>query len=188
MTPQADTLSPSAYLGHLTNGDPTKASAIYKPTHPGFFEVQFRDGEYNSCLVALREFAKGETIAFMNHATPSNAIRYSTVQVSENDHIELNSDLLYCNHSCSPSVRFNISCPRNQWRAEALRDIQAGDILEFFYPSTEWNMSQPFDCSCGSKSCLKRISGAKHIPANVLRTYVVNDHIRRLKSEQGEAL
>jgi len=54
MSPQADILSPSTYMGHLTNGDPTKASAIYKPTHPGLFEVQFRDGEYNSCLVALR--------------------------------------------------------------------------------------------------------------------------------------
>lgn len=59
--------------------------------------------------------------------------------------------LLYCNHSCNPSVRFQVSCPRDQWRAEALRDIKAGDVLEFFYPSTEWNMSQPFDCSCGSK-------------------------------------
>jgi len=40
----------------------------------------------------LQDFAKGETIAFMNHASASNAIRYSTVQVSENDHIELNSE------------------------------------------------------------------------------------------------
>lgn len=53
-TTQAETLSASTYTGHLTNGDPTKAATIYKPTHPGYFEVQFRDGEYNSCLVALR--------------------------------------------------------------------------------------------------------------------------------------
>lgn len=53
-TTQAETISASTYTGHLTNGDPTKAAAIYKPTHPGFFEVQFRNGEYNSCLVALR--------------------------------------------------------------------------------------------------------------------------------------
>lgn len=44
----------SGYQGHLTNGDPTKAAKSYAPTHPGRFEVQFRDGEYNSCLVALR--------------------------------------------------------------------------------------------------------------------------------------
>ena len=51
---QAETIAASTYAGHLTNGDPTKAAASYKPTHPGLFEVQFRDGEYNSCLVALR--------------------------------------------------------------------------------------------------------------------------------------
>lgn len=28
----------------------------------------------------------------MSHAAPSKVIRYSTVQVSENDHIELNSE------------------------------------------------------------------------------------------------
>jgi hypothetical protein len=55
MAVQAETLSVSStYTGHLTNGDPTKAAAIYKPTHPDLFEVQFRDGEYNSCLVALK--------------------------------------------------------------------------------------------------------------------------------------
>jgi hypothetical protein len=85
-------------------------------------------------------------------------------------------------------------------------------VLEFFYPSTEWNMSQPFDCSCGAKvrqlsltaiviisdfsslfrvsvqSCLKRISGAKHIPSKTLKTFVVNEHIKRLKAEGGDAL
>lgn len=47
-------VDPLAYAGHLTNGDPTKAAKSYKPTHPGLFEVQFRDGAYNSCLTALR--------------------------------------------------------------------------------------------------------------------------------------
>lgn len=209
MAPTAATLSSSVYTGHLTDGDPTKAAKTYKPTHPGKFEVQFRDGEYNSCLVALRvsmsnpafpswmitnlrrtvqDYAEGETIAMMSHASPSKAIRYSTVQVTEADHIELNSDLLYCNHSCNPSVHFNVSSSDpSQWRAEALRDIKAGDLLEFFYPSTEWDMRQPFDCSCGATSCLKRISGAKYLAPDVLQRYAVNDHIKRLKAQQQAA-
>ena len=187
MSPAATTLpAAAAYTGHLTNGDPTKAAKSYKPTHPGKFEVQFRDGEYNSCLVALQDYQKGETIAMMSHASPSKSIRYSTVQVTENDHIELNSDLLYCNHSCNPSVHFNVSSPDpSKWHAEALRDIKQGDVLEFFYPSTEWDMSQPFDCSCGAgHKCLKRISGAKYISPEVLNTYAINDHIKRLKANQ----
>ena len=47
---------------------------------------------YRTLEPHLQDFAKGETIAVMSHATPSQTIRYSTVQVSENDHIELNSE------------------------------------------------------------------------------------------------
>lgn len=100
-------------------------------------------------------------------------------------------------------MHFDISGDRKTWKAVALRDIKAGDVLEFFYPSTEWNMAQPFDCSCGAKvclkrtfmllsnprswqSCLQRISGAKYIPADTLAKYTVNDHIKRLKAQQAQ--
>lgn len=45
-------------------------------------------------------------------------------------------------------------------------------------------MSQPFPCNCGSKACLGRISGAKDVPAEVLKGYFVNKHIQQLKEEQ----
>lgn len=54
MSTPATLSSSSSYTGHLTNGDPRLAKASYKPTHPGSFEVTFREGEYNSCLVALK--------------------------------------------------------------------------------------------------------------------------------------
>lgn len=57
--------------------------------------------------------------------------RYSTVQVGEERHIELNSDLLYINHSCDPSVRFEVGEKREGWRAVAERDIQKGEALSF---------------------------------------------------------
>lgn len=47
---------------------------------------------FSLLFIFLQNFTKGETIAFMSHAKPSSVIRYSTVQVSEHDHIELNSE------------------------------------------------------------------------------------------------
>lgn len=39
--------------------------------------------------------------------------------------------LLYINHSCEPSVRFEVDGPRDTWKAVAERDIEAGEALSF---------------------------------------------------------
>ncbi len=62
----------------------------------------------------------------------------------------------------------------------ALRDIAQGEALAFFYPSTEWEMAQAFDCWCGSLNCLKTISGAGQISADVLKRYRLSPHITAL--------
>jgi len=66
----------------------------------------------------------------------------------------------------------------------SLRDIQKGEMITFFYPSTEWSMAQPFDCLCKSGKCIGRISGAKDIKKDVLERYWLTEHIRRLKKKQ----
>ena len=126
---------------------------------------------------------------------------YSTVQISPTLHIRLNSDLLYCNHSCDPNVRFVTSTlkpdptpttaggsgktpvePPVEGAIEvwSTRDIPAGEELRFFYPSTEWEMAQPFNCSCGAEKCLGTVDGAKNLPAEVLKRYWLSDHIESL--------
>ncbi|KAL9935012.1 hypothetical protein V8E36_006088 [Tilletia maclaganii] len=175
---------PVAYAAHLANGDASQASKGYQPTHPGLFEVHFEDGSYRSYLVALRDFPKDTVIAAFDNATPSEDIRFSTVQVSESAHIEINSDLFYCNHSCDPSVRFVVSGSPDSRVAVAERDIRAGEALTFFYPSSEWNMNQPFDCHCGTQRCLGKIAGAAHLPVSALSQYYLNAHILRLKEKQ----
>lgn len=48
-------------------------------------------------------------------------------------------------------------------------------------------MAQPFQCNCNSSKCLRTISGAKDIDADVLlKGYFVNEHIRRLKEAQAQ--
>lgn len=62
-------------------------------------------------------------------------------------------------------------------RVSANRDLQKGDALTFWYPSSEWEMAQPFDCTCGSRECKGRISGAGDMDEAVLRGYWLNKHI-----------
>lgn len=110
-----------------------------KPTHPNDFKVvrQGSPESFSSRLVAVRDFPKGATIAALEGLTPGEK-RYSTVQISETKHIELNSDLVFMNHSCDPSAHMEV----DRMLVTAAKDISVGDELTFFYPSTEWDMGK----------------------------------------------
>ena len=61
------------------------------------------------------------------------------------------------------------------------RPLEIGDELTFFYPSTEWEMSEPFVCECQSKNgkrCEERIAGAKYAKKTSLESNWLNPHIR----------
>lgn len=110
-------------------------------THPGLFHV-IRQGtpeNFASKLVADKDYPKGSEIATLEGLTPGEK-RYTTVQISKTHHIELNSDLVFMNHSCDPSAHMNVDSSN----VTALKDIKQGDELTFFYPSTEWDMGKFF--------------------------------------------
>ncbi|KAI6715647.1 hypothetical protein JHW43_001849, partial [Diplocarpon mali] len=92
---------------------------------------------------------------------------YATVQTAEGEHLNLNSDLVYINHSCEPSLRFDTS-PASLSIFAGPQGLAPGDELTFFYPSTEWDMAQGFDCLCGARACRGYISGAKEMPREQL--------------------
>jgi len=105
---------------------------------------------------------------------------YLTVQVTETEHITLNPVFLqYINHSCAPNVFFDTY----SFELIALKAIEPGDELTFFYPSTEWNMVQPFACTCGSKDCLQTISGAANINRQTLTQYKLTRFIQSMLNQ-----
>ncbi|KAF8196736.1 hypothetical protein K438DRAFT_1906208 [Mycena galopus ATCC 62051] len=139
----------------------------YTPSHPDFF-VEFKSGKFTSFLKTRRlgaGFCKGDTLTVLHNLTRSPKA-YSTVQCGRGseDNVELNSDFVFADHSCEPNVVFDLSSadPR-QWHVRAVKDIEAGSAVTFFYPSTEWDMEQGFECHCGTESCLGRIQGAKYL-------------------------
>ncbi|KAH8811553.1 hypothetical protein F5884DRAFT_279801 [Xylogone sp. PMI_703] len=116
--------------------------------------------------------------------TVANEATYATVQMSKDAHLSLNSDLVYINHSCDPSLIFDM--PSMSILAGA-KGLTPGQELTFFYPSTEWSMAQGFDCFCGSEQCRGRISGAKDMSNEQLKGYWINPHIRDLLEERDSA-
>jgi SET domain-containing protein len=58
------------------------------------------------------------------------------------------------NHSCEPNVGFT-----GQIGLVAMRDIQAGEELNFDYAMCDGSDYDEFDCYCGSKDCRGRVKG-----------------------------
>jgi hypothetical protein len=128
---------------------------------------------YGSALYAQRAFVAGEVIALFDDA-PYAEQSYLTVQVGPGQHVELDV-LSHLNHSCDPNTVIDTMART----VSAARDVEAGEILSFFYPSTEWEMDRPFICQCGSPDCIKIVAGARHLSVETLARVPVNLHILR---------
>ncbi|KAI3632505.1 hypothetical protein MIR68_009611 [Amoeboaphelidium protococcarum] len=140
-----------------------------------------KSGSFVEKLVTKMSFSKDDVVAsFKETCTLTKEKRYSSVQIGRDSHIELNSDLVYMNHSCDPNVKVDVKA----MNVVALRDLPVGSELTFFYPSTEWAMAQPFDCWCGYSRCLKKIQGAEHLETEQLMDYYINDHILEMLNER----
>lgn len=127
-------------------------------------------------VVATRAIAKGSVVATITgHREIPHANRFS-VQVAANTHIDDLGPFTYLNHSCAPNVFFDTAA----LTLTALEAIAEGDELSFFYPSTEWEMAEPFECHCGAAACVGEIQGAAKLHADVLARYRLNQHIREL--------
>jgi hypothetical protein len=143
----------------------------------GFGEVRVDDASLAKAFFALQKFLPGDILAEFRGAAILKKPTYLTVQIGEDEHIHLKPEFLqYINHSCEPNVLFNTTT----MQLECLQPINIGDELCFFYPATEWDMAQPFECLCGTKSCVKQIQGASHLSKETLAKYKLTDFIQRM--------
>lgn len=129
-----------------------------------------------NALFASEQFSAGDTIAEFNAGTIAKDPTYLTVQVGAGKHITLQPEFLqYINHGCDPNVFFNTTT----MQVTALKDIPAGEELLFFYPSTEWKMTQSFPCYCGSEHCIGDIKGAAYLTKEQQEKYRLTDFIQQ---------
>lgn len=136
------------------------------------FEIR-HNGRCGSQLVARVALRKGAIIARFHDAVVNSSPSWTSLQIGEDRHIEDIGMIRYVNHSCAPNLYFDAE----SLEVEVLRDLEAGEELTLFYPSSEWEMARPFECCCGSDACLGLISGANAISREALSRYRLNRHI-----------
>lgn len=64
----------------------------------------------------------------------------------------------FLNHSCEPNAYLKGDT------LVALQHIEAGAEITFDYNTTEWELSHPFACECGSACCVGTVRGFAHLP------------------------
>jgi hypothetical protein len=128
-------------------------------------------------LVSTEPVKEGQVVGVLATDKVLSAPDRYSVQISEEVHIHGGSQASFLNHSCDPNCRID---PEGL-RVVALRDLAAGEELTFFYPSTEWDMAEPFDCRCGAARCLKTVRGARWLSDQELAGRFLCDHIQRLR-------
>jgi SET domain-containing protein len=134
-------------------------------------------------LVLAAPVRRGGILLEFDDGVPRDEPSIYTVQVGRTRHVH-SEKIRYLNHSCVPN-----SIVDTETRAVvAARDIEGGEELTYFYPSTEWDMVGPFTCDCGVPRCLRLIRGARHLPADFAWPVRANEHIRNLLAERRDVV
>lgn len=96
---------------------------------------------------------------------------FTTVQIEDKGHMKFENEFEYMNHSCAPTAALVIAVQpsgETHVNVKVLKKILPGDDITFFYPATEWEMDEPFECWCKADTCTKYVQGSKHIPRDTL--------------------
>lgn len=129
-------------------------------------------------LTTTVAIAQGTAFHSFRHHRTATVRTYTSVQVGIDRSIE-EFFLAHLNHSCDP----NVIVDAEKQELRAIRNIQPGEDLTFFYPSTEWEMAEPFGCLCGAAECMGTISGARDLSLSMLGRYFINRHIAIMAME-----
>jgi len=139
-------------------------------------EIRIDPVSGNRSLFSKKPFKKDELIIEFMAKNVRSTPTYLTVQISEDLHIELLPECLACaNHSCDPNCFFDTT----SMEFIAIKEIPAGEEFTFFYPSAEWDMDQPFQCTCGYEQCIGIIQGARYLTNEIINKYRITDFIRQ---------
>jgi hypothetical protein len=136
-------------------------------------KIEFDTTDKGTGLITTSAVRKGEVVHQITKYQRVKQPTYTSVQIGLNTHVE-EAVLGKLNHSCNPSLIINTTT----LECIAARDIAPHEELNFFYPSTEWEMDKPFLCKCGSSQCMRIVAGAKYLSLDLLSLQFINHHIR----------
>ncbi|KAK3080502.1 hypothetical protein LTS18_000726, partial [Coniosporium uncinatum] len=149
------------HVGHNVSHDICRRGLSNRPV------VERSKKSFPSRAVSFITLFAGAVFARITTATPAKGKAYTSVQVCKTEHIERKSELIYCNHTCNPTVVFDMKAL--EVRVGSDRELKVGYILTCSCPSTERDTAQPFECNCRPGQCTSKMMVARDMSRDVLR-------------------
>lgn len=118
------------------------------------FSLVYLNNQVQLGVISRKFFSKGDVVADLDGEVVTD-IRQHTVQISEKFHLFDPYFSGYISHSCEPNVRLI----GDKKQLIAIRDIIPEECLTLDYNDTEDELFKPFNCQCGSSSCIGWIEG-----------------------------
>ncbi|HEY9166574.1 MAG TPA: SET domain-containing methyltransferase [Candidatus Kryptonia bacterium] len=110
-------------------------------------------------LFAVEEIVRDEVLLTFDGPILDHPTRYS-IQIDDDKHIEGTDDSnAYLNHSCNANTYVD-------WKKLCLlakRSIKAGEEVTNNYLTTDYELTEPFTCTCGSPNCVGEVRGFKYL-------------------------
>ncbi|CAJ1966144.1 unnamed protein product [Cylindrotheca closterium] len=121
-------------------------------------------------IFAMRHFAPGErvieSIALKSFDKPHS----HSIQVDWKSHVYIDLPARFLNHMCDPNLRAQLN-DSNAYDFVALRTIEEGTEVGHDYETTEYELSEPIQCGCGSPKCRKVLKGFRYNESEILKTH-----------------
>ena len=134
-------------------------------------------------LVASQPITRGEVIVQSCEEEVQSHRTWRTLQLDDSHHLR-NEFLIFVDHSCSPNGLLDV----DNLALVAIRDISVDDPVTFFYPGSEVELSQPFECHCGSSDCLRHINGGFYLNLEQMRWSLDKGYCTTFMRDQFERL
>ena len=113
-------------------------------------------GDSINCVTDIRSAERIFRLSGQVVAQPS---KY-TIQQGASEHVSPDGALWgSVNHACVPNCTIDFET----WELVSRSPIRVGEEVNFNYNSTEWEISSPFDCACGSLKCGQLIRGFRYL-------------------------
>ncbi|KAL7536487.1 hypothetical protein ACHAWF_005478, partial [Thalassiosira exigua] len=121
-------------------------------------------------LFASRPFAPNDLVMSARASAASRVRDSHSVQTGWERHATMDLPAILINHSCDANVGVRDN-ERGAYDFFAIKDVAEGEELVWDYSQSEWEMSAPFRCACGSDGCRGVLRGFKHDGEHVRRAY-----------------
>ena len=109
-------------------------------------------------LLAVSDIPKDSVIIKLDGHLLGAPTRTS-IQVNSYQHLEVDFDNGFLNHSCDPNAYIDYE----DLTLRALEDIKEGEEVTFCYLATEYQLATPFACNCQKPGCFGLIKGFSYL-------------------------